>query len=90
MTENTITPITKAEFQAVSSLRGKYTAETVALLALPFDQGFKLKCHWKHYGRSCGGLIRFHMIAHRHHFVLHARCKDGILYLWKDAKKETP
>lgn len=84
----TIEPITREEWEALIR-RGsrERSAESTALIAAPVGSGLKMPCRWKHFGKTkvCSGASMLLHVARRHSFIVRTRCRDGMLYVWKEA-----
>ena len=86
--------ISREEFDSVrpNTFKGRIAPETQDLLSLPYNEGVKMVCRWKHTGvnnGTCNGAILFAHVAKRYDFRVRTKCKAGTLLVLK-LPRETP
>ena len=80
-------PITKAEWESVA-WKGTVSVTLPLLSGLSVGAGFKIPCTWKHgmgKARACSGTTLFTHASKRYGIKIFTRCKDKVLYVWREA-----
>lgn len=75
-----IEKITQEEFGTAHN--SKLSEESKAVSELMPESGIKFSCRWSH-RPSCGGLPLFYKMANRGGFEISAKCRDGIVMVWR-------
>ena len=80
--------ITRAEWEQ-ARMYSKSPIAKPLLEALAVGNGFKIPCTWNHStkrrGRNCHGMTIFNHAAKRMGIKVNQRCKDKMLYIWREA-----
>ena len=79
--------ITRAEWEQVQMFSKSPIAKPL-LVALAVGNGFKIPCTWNHNPgkrQNCHGMSIFNHAAKKMGIKVNQRCKDKMLYIWREA-----
>ena len=84
----TIEAITKEQFLRIGGAHGGQVPcpEWDAVRALTPSTGVRFPCRWQHtHQGQCTGVSGLGSVRKRTGFTLRGRCREGYLYVWRDA-----
>ena len=80
----TIEALSQETFETLYQRGRRSSIETEAIQLLEAMTGIKFPCRWKHSTKGiCNGGSSMRQAAKRHHFKVHALCRDATVYVFR-------